>query len=479
MVTKPTARRAGRALNLALAAVIAASAASATAAGKWGPPEVTAGNVTKLRGSFMTKGEPATLSLPGGGAVVVYADTEASLLTESQGLMLLPGKKTVTYSVILRKGHIDVELPEQNPPALAVIVSTKADTRIVTLSGKTSIRAEGYNVTAVSYQGLTTVTQGTKLTRLPNKVKRTYQGKSGNVDHDLLAATSYVNGKRVWLATRGTVKASGYTWAPVAKAVGYKLSLEDKLDGRIITQQRVTEPRFEATNVELGPGQYELKVTAIDRDGFFSPQSGNLNLRVVGVKLPPGAELQKNDTIALGSNQQISLSHAEGLTLTTADHRGNVPATSAFGLASQERASILIHDPDGADTSTLTLVRREYLVRVWVGPKLVTWPLEPVELRIELMDEQGNRLAPTVEPAARVLLGTDPVEVDWTKGSSTWHARLSPQSGQGPWVVRLEVLDQYGVLIGRDFVEVSSSALRRKDTDSTNLEPSVEPLPFE
>jgi hypothetical protein len=32
--------------------------------------------------------------------------------------------------------------------------------------------------------------------------------------------------------------------------------------------------------------------------------------------------------------------------------------------------------------------------------------------------------------------------------------------GPGPWVVRLEVVDQYGVIIGRDFAEVSKTRTR-------------------
>ena len=163
--------------------------------------------------------------------------------------MLLPGKKTPTFSVILRKGHVDVDLPEQSPPKLAVAVGTTTDTRVVTLSGKMSLRAEGANVTTVNYQGLTTVTQGTKLMRLPTNVKRVYLGKSGSVDQPLLSATGWVGGKRIFLAIRNTVKVSGYTWSTVAGAVAYDLTLLDKQNGRIYSQNRVVEPRFETEGV--------------------------------------------------------------------------------------------------------------------------------------------------------------------------------------------------------------------------------------
>ncbi|MGC4066985.1 MAG: hypothetical protein QM784_20590 [Polyangiaceae bacterium] len=290
--------------------------------------------------------------------------------------MLLPGKKTSTYSIILRRGPVEVDLPDRNPPALAVAVGTSSDTRVVTLSGRMRLRAEGRNVVAVSYSGLTTVTQGNRFARLPNGIKRVYLGKSGTSEQELLPATPWVGGRRVWLATRNDVKISGYTWGSVPGAAGYDVALTELGTGKTLSRTYVSEPMFEGSDVTASPGRFELRIAAVDRDGFVSPVHREVELRVVGVSLPPLAEVQKNDTIVLGADQQVSLVHAEGLTLTTADHRGNVPASSAFGLERQNRASILIHPPGGGDPSTLTLVRRENLVTAWVGPKTVTWPLE-------------------------------------------------------------------------------------------------------
>jgi hypothetical protein len=479
MANLRTIRRADRFIGFAMVPFAIALAVNVKAAAKHGPPEVVTGNVTRLKGTFMAKGEPVTIALPSGGTIRFYANTEATFLTDPQALMLLPGKKTATYSVILRKGQVDVELPEEGTPRSAVAVGTSSDTRVVTLSGKVCMRAEGANITTLSYGGLTTVTQGTKLTRLPNQIKRTYLGKAGTTDLGLLGSTSWVGGKRVWLAIRSTVKVSGYTWSPVAGAIGYEIALVDKATGQALHQQRTLDTRLEGDGFDLKPGQYELRITAIDRDGFISPQSQTFDIRVVGVVLPPGAEILKNNTISIGFEQKLSLEHAEGLTLTTADHRGNVPATSAFGLANQDRASILIHPQAGGDVTTLTLVRRENLVQAWVGPKHVTWPLDPVELRIELKDARGQKLDPRVEPTAKVTIGVTPVTVDWIRDENFWHAQLPAQTGRGPWVVRLEVLDQYGVLIGRDFVEVAlTQAPRKKDANATNPDPLVDPLEF-
>jgi hypothetical protein len=57
-----------------------------------------------------------------------------------------------------------------------------------------------------------------------------------------------------------------------------------------------------------------------------------------------------------------------------------------------------------------------------------------------------------------VALGVDPIEVEWRREGDELFGRVSPQAGKGPWVVRLEVSDQFGIPLGRDFVEVTQQA---------------------
>lgn len=470
-----TVRLVGRTVALVAATCITTAAMAATAANHGAAPTVSEGDVTRLKGTFMTRGKAATFTLPSGATVSVFADTEASLLTDPQQLMLLPGRKVATYSVILRKGRVEVSLPESGSSSIAVAIGTPSDTRVVTLSGKVTVRAEGHNVTALSYSGMTTVTQGPKLMRLPSGIKRQFTGKSGFSDQPALAATSFVGGKRVWLCLRDRVGISGYSWAPVPFASGYAVTLRDQATSNVIARAQTKSPLFEAQSLQLSPGKYTLQIAAVDGDGFLSPMATAMDLAVVGVVLPPGAEIQKNDSILLGADQLISLSNAEGLTLTTADHRVNVPAGSPFGLAKQDRASILIHPPGTASPSTLTLIRRENQVTAWVGPKFVTWPMDAVDLRIDLKDARGNPLRPHIKPVMHVTIGIDPFDVAWTADGGSYRAQIPAQTGRGPWVVRLEVLDQNGVLIGRDFVEIDRTKLQPKPHNlSTSLEATAD-----
>jgi hypothetical protein len=54
-----------------------------------------------------------------------------------------------------------------------------------------------------------------------------------------------------------------------------------------------------------------------------------------------------------------------------------------------------------------------------------------------------------------VLLGIDELAVSWRQQGTSFITEVPPQGGEGPWIVRVEVEDQYGHLLGRDFVEIS------------------------
>jgi hypothetical protein len=50
--------------------------------------------------------------------------------------------------------------------------------------------------------------------------------------------------------------------------------------------------------------------------------------------------------------------------------------------------------------------------------------------------------------------------VKFRKKGHAFYGRVPPQPGPGPWVVRVDVSDQFGLALGRDFVEVIRGATR-------------------
>lgn len=463
-MTKSNRRHVSHLVLGALLALGGLTAAPARAETSQVQPKVLSGDFTRLRGQMVTKSKAAEVALPNGARIRVRENTDASILTDAQSLMLLPGKKIATYTVILRRGIVEVDVPEAPQSRVAVAVGTPADTRVLTLSGKSAVRVSGRNVSAVSYTGLATATHGPKLARVPNGVVRQYRAGGEVVDRPLLDATRSIGGRRVWLSPpNGAAQPSGYVWAPVGGAIGYAISLRAQGSHESLYDAIVTNPVIEGCPRRLLPGKYELAVAAVDSDGFTSNKKTTAIVHVVGLDLPGGAVALPKDTVQVTSEQRVRLTHTEGLTLTTADHRSNVAASEAFGLEGLDRAVVLIHPKGGGDSATLTLVRREPSVSAWVGPKLATWPDDPINLQVSFMDHFGRPTPTEVEPTIRVLVGTEVVNVTWDKQGTLWQAKLPPPpEGRGPWVVRLEVVDQHGNIIGRDFAEVTKTYKRPK-----------------
>jgi hypothetical protein len=104
---------------------------------------------------------------------------------------------------------------------------------------------------------------------------------------------------------------------------------------------------------------------------------------------------------------------------------------------------------------TLLLLPRTAKADVEFGPRAPRWPGEMLAIRVRL-SEPGGANAPTwIEARPKVTVGVDPVPVEFTREGGWLTGALPAQPGPGPWVVRVEVADQHGFELGRDFVEVS------------------------
>jgi hypothetical protein len=53
-----------------------------------------------------------------------------------------------------------------------------------------------------------------------------------------------------------------------------------------------------------------------------------------------------------------------------------------------------------------------------------------------------------------VTLGVRPMDVAFRHRNGGLSAKVYPQAGAGPWVMRVDVRDQFGMPLGRDFVEI-------------------------
>jgi hypothetical protein len=56
-----------------------------------------------------------------------------------------------------------------------------------------------------------------------------------------------------------------------------------------------------------------------------------------------------------------------------------------------------------------------------------------------------------------VFVNVSQVEPTWTHVGNTYSTKVTPTAGTGPWVVRVEVKDDFGDAAGRDFIELGSA----------------------
>jgi hypothetical protein len=112
----------------------------------------------------------------------------------------------------------------------------------------------------------------------------------------------------------------------------------------------------------------------------------------------------------------------------------------------------------------LTVEPRALKAVIRLGPALARWPEDPIEMSIAIEDPSGRFDPQSVEPKVEVLLGIEPLDVDWKREGTRMTARLAPRMSTRPEVLRVIVRDQSGVQIGRNFLEIEpASAAERPE----------------
>jgi hypothetical protein len=199
-------------------------------------------------------------------------------------------------------------------------------------------------------------------------------------------------------------------------------------------------------------------VSAVDANGIEGARSAPVALRVVGVELPPGSAIADDGSIGLVEQDTATLTHMDGLVASYGQAQGWVVAPTSMNLFRGETTVVRIRGAHDKQGFSVTFSPRRLALRVNAGPKTVRWPSDPVEITIDPNDRFGP-LPGALEVRPVVTVGIDPVPVEFHRDGTHLRATLPPprEAGKGPWVVRVDVTDQFGHFLGRDFVEVGIS----------------------
>lgn len=426
------------------------------------------GSATIVAGRDVAGREGARYRLPEGIQIALGPNTAASIASQPQMLALKAGKRTQTYSVFLSSGSVNVDIPEASGSAVAV--AGPADVRVIAQRGRVLTLASGHDLYALSAKYPLLVSQKDRLSTLPPGVVRQFSASAPPSDHPALKAPQWLAGRPIWLALPTAARLSNFAWSAVPGAEAYTVVLSRENSGQTVSRLVAKSTRLGDELPPLPVGNYHLVVRATDRLGLPGLESSPFRVQVVGVEMPPGAQLKPDARIELAPTQTIQLNNAEGLSLTRSRERAKRPASAPVGIVDGQPTPLVIHGEDSSSPCLVWLLPSRTPVTAHAGPKWAIWPQQTVALEVRWTDGLGNRLAVEVEPVVSVFVGIEPVDVVWHKEPDYWRAVLPPQPGHGPWVVRLEVRDQQGGLLARDFVEVTERPRHHAYAASASLD---------
>lgn len=430
-------------LACALVLALGLSAEPALAAG----PKLISGQAVASAGVLQVGDAGATWELPGGGRVTAEPGTDLRW-TPATKLTLSGGANKTTYVLTIKKGRVQAELPRPAADRPALLVRAPQKLGLVLEGGSATVIATGEQVAIACSSARALLNRGGPAWReVPADSIHVGSGPA----RQLIGAPSVKATTIVAIGVGGAARMAPVEWPAVEGAAAYLVTLSGA-DGEHPSRTQGT--RFEP-DLPLAAGRYELRVRAIDDLGLSGRPSEAIDVRVIDVALPPGAYADDEGRVHLPTSQSIALADPEGLEVSYGDPRHFAPAPSSIGLLRDETTLVFVRGKGQQRASRLTLVPRRVEASVSAGPKTAIWPRDTIELSIKL-DHSDGMPADFIEIEPRVYVGLERVDVEWRDDGGTLRAQVSPRTGAGPWVVRVEAHDQYGIEIGRDFVEIDA-----------------------
>ena len=412
-----------------------------------------AGAGTTRSGLFTASAGGAEFEFPSGAHIRVAPNATVRISPVSQTLGLAPGSLTTTWSFALHEGRADIEMPRTGKSAVLVGFG-KLNTFVT--KGHVICLARGNEFSVANVEGEV-------RTFLADHWQTVPLGSVATLSRDNPSATAKPGlpfpklsaGARLFFAPEAEVALSGFHWAPVSGAARYELRVRRTSDGKVLDQRSVAKPELDGALRAVAPGSYGLSLRSIDARGLEGTWSPEAELRVIGVVLPPGGYSDEH-AIFLVPGQHVRFTHTNGLEMS---YVGTGHYSSAAQTATLYRAvttEVAFRLPGSSDVATARLEPRDIYADVRVTPKRAVWPRDPVTIDIQLKSKTGARVPSFLRAVPHVTLGLEPVDLTFERDGNLLHAVVPPSAKPGPWVLRVDVADQFGVALGRDFLEVAA-----------------------
>ncbi|MEZ4229134.1 MAG: hypothetical protein R3B89_08225 [Polyangiaceae bacterium] len=369
--------------------------------------------------------------------------------------MMLNGNMRQLALLYVDQGRVEVETTTSD--AHVLVFSSR---RGIALShgGRMEALVDGDYASFANLAGDVLTSTGQRYT--PLRVKRIRSFNSaipGGSETSLLPAPKLVAERQLYAVTSAPVQLEGLSWTPPEKSKAFEVSVTGP---DLSYTVETSKPELSSAPVALTPGRYQTRVSAIDGFGHRGIASQPLAIRVVGVDLPPGAFIDRRGVIRLGESQAMHFTAAEGLRLTLGARRPYRNAQAAIGLLGGSTTYVHLRLPQTNELLTTKISPRGIIAKVRLTPRLASWPKDDVNVRVTLENTDGGEVPNFIRPKLSATLGIDPLALEWRREGGAYVAKVPKPDGPGPWVVRVQVDDQYGIELGRDVLEIIESRAR-------------------
>jgi len=438
-----------------LGALVCAAGTNARAESTPRKPVVVSGSATNVGGMLTTSSEGAVIELPSRTRLRVGPNSSLRIFSVPQLLALTPGARTWTWSFALQSGRVDVELPKAGRNA---VLTTMGKLSAIVTAGHVAFRVDGGEATIANIEGQVRAVLGDHWQTIPAGWTSTLsKDEPAAVAKPSLPGPTLTSTQRMWLALNDTVIMRGFRWARVPGAHGYQLRVRRLSDGKVIDQRTTKNPEWEAGLTPAEPGKYALAMRSIDARGMEGGWSAESELRVIGVVLPPGG-YSSEQAIYMSVGQKVQFTNTTGLEMTYLGAGRYFPAAQGAGLYRGQKTVIGFRMPGTLDTAIARLEPRGIYADVQIGPQRALWPRDPITIDIQLKSQNGTEIPAFLQAVPTVTVGLDPVDVNFEQDGNILHAVVPPSTKPGPWILRVDVADQYGGALGHDFLEIATQA---------------------
>ncbi|MEO6599893.1 MAG: hypothetical protein ABIQ16_08490 [Polyangiaceae bacterium] len=392
-----------------------------------------------------------------GGAILHLAPGTRIEVGRSLKLQLAPpgSPQTLTQVVKLISGRVDIDIPLSKVPQTAVLLQAPRKVSAVAKGGHSIAIADASRVTLAAVDGDMLAASGNDWKTLTGGLVRGFVGHDPSYQEHAVPGVPSLSVSQPLLLGLGNQGASTHAGASgVKEADHYQLSLWRVAEKGNELVRRLDSRGVGAEIAGLGPGLYQVTARAVDSSGIFGKESPARTLRVVGADLPVGSRYE-DGAILLGSRSRVKLLGAKGLEASYGASAHFVTAPDSVGLSRGEGTVLRLREPGTTDELRVGLEPRTLRADVEITPKHAHWPEDMIEVTVHLFDARGRAVNETVKVKPTVLVDVQPTEVTWLRSGNAMHTFIPAPVARGPWVVRVEIADEFGDPAGRDFMEVA------------------------